>query len=310
MFSLKLINFCFLLFSVILYTRAERISKKKVVMLDNLLKYLGWTNLVETHYIKYYNTDYYLQTLIDTPTCVTNGDIKIRTLTVYLGCSYAKIIDNIFFIIRIATKECKIAIDKKRHFIDGFICTEELIKIIISSIAPMATMMKSAMYTLDSLHSRPWATSCIHHYMVYSLLGKIGNILDDLNIETLSRDDKSTYYSTLEILHLFASKTLRDVKSETKNYCEFVLYDNKYLLNEWSNEYRALIEQNEKLLFIKFLTKKIKHYTKTVITEKYFQLGFKFDPITEETFLPDLTKGQLEIELEFKLLNEEPLISI
>ncbi|XP_050526799.1 uncharacterized protein LOC126897322 isoform X7 [Daktulosphaira vitifoliae] len=306
MFSLKLVNFCFLLFSVILYTRADQISKKKVVMLDDLLEYLGWTNLVEIHYIKYYKTAYYLQTLIDTPTCVSKGNMKIRALTIYLGCSYAKIIDNIFFVISMATNECKIEIGKKRHFIDGFICTEELINIIIRSIAPMATMMKGAMDALDSLHMRPWATSGVPHYMVNSLLGKIGNILDDLNIGTLSRDDKSTYNSTLQIIHLFSLKTLKDVKSETKNYCEFVLYDNKYLFNEWFNEYKTLIEQNEKLLFIKFLTKKIKHYTKTVIIEKYFQLGFKFDPITEETFIPDITKRQLEIELEFKLSNEEP----
>ncbi|XP_050526797.1 uncharacterized protein LOC126897322 isoform X4 [Daktulosphaira vitifoliae] len=310
MFSLKLVYFCFLLFSVILYTRADRIKKKKLDMLDNLLKYTGWTNLVETHYITYYKTSYYLQTLIDTPTCVSKGNMKIRALTVYLGCSYAKIIDNIFFVISMVTKQCEKVIGKKRHLIDGFICTEELINMIIRSIAPMASLMKSAMDALDSLHTRPWATSGIPHYMVNSLLGKIGNILDDLNIETLSRDDKSTYYSTLQIIYLISLKTMNDVKCETKSYCEFVLFDNKYLLNEWTNEYKAFIEQNEKLLFIKFLTKKIKHYTKTVIIEKYFQLGFKFDPITEETFIPDLKEKKLEIELEFKLLNEEPLISI
>ncbi|XP_050543275.1 uncharacterized protein LOC126906635 [Daktulosphaira vitifoliae] len=299
MFSLKLVNFCFLLFSVIFHSKAIRSLKKNVDQLDNLLMYSGWNNLNELHFIKYYKTTYYLQNLIEIPTHVSHGDKKIRALSVYLGCSYAKIMNYLFFIISMATKKCDERIREEEVLIDGFICTEELIRIISRLIAPIATMMKGAMDALDLLHNRPWIISGNPYFLINPLLGKIENILDDLNKGTLSRDDLSTYYSKLKTIHLLFNKAMREVKSETIGYCKFVSYDTNYLWEEWSKEYKALIDQDVKLLFIKFLNKKITDYTRAVIIEKYFHLGFKFDPITEETFIPT-TMELIKLELEFK----------
>ncbi|XP_050543274.1 uncharacterized protein LOC126906634 [Daktulosphaira vitifoliae] len=298
MFSLRLVNFYFLLFSVIFYTKALRSLKKNVNQLDTLLTYSGWKNLNDVHFIKYCKTTYYLQNLIKIPTPILNGDKKIRALSIYLGCSYAKIMNYLFVVISIVTKICDERIKQEEVLIDGFICTEELINIISRLIVPMAIMMKGSMDALDLLHNKPWTTSDRPYYLVNPLLGKIGNILDDLNKPKLSRDDRSIYYSMLENLYVCCHRTLYEINIVTKNYCEFVPYDMNCLWEDWYQEYKALIDQNEKLFFIKFLTKKIKDYTKTVIREKYFHLGFKFDPITEETFIPT-PKEPKEPDLEF-----------
>ncbi|XP_050543298.1 uncharacterized protein LOC126906642 [Daktulosphaira vitifoliae] len=162
----------------------------------------------------------------------------------------------------------------------------------------MATLMKGAIEALDNIHNYP-LTILNKFFMISPLLEKIENILDELKEQNISRDDLTTYYSILQMVRLCSKNIIIVLQVQIKSYCEFVPCDTNDLWDEWSQEYEAFIDQDEKLLFIKFLTKKIKNYIKTVITENYFQLGFKFDPITEETFIPTPTEP-IDPELEFK----------
>ncbi|XP_050543273.1 uncharacterized protein LOC126906633 [Daktulosphaira vitifoliae] len=305
MFSLKLVNFYFFLFSMIFYTKSNRSNKKIIDQLDNLLMYSGWDNLSGLHCITYNNTLYYLSSLIEIPTEHIKGDRKIRALTVYLGCSYAKIMNSIFSVISMATQICEKKIKEENDLINGIIWKEEIINIISKFIIPMVTMMKGAMDALDLLHKRPWVFCVRPYYMANPILGEIEDILDNLNKQTLSCDNEFTILSTLQIIYTFSNKRIFNIVNETKGYCNFFRYDKNYLWEEWSKEYKSLNEQDVKLLFITFLTKKIKAYIKAVIIEKYFNLGFKFDPFTEETFIPTPTEP-IEPELEFKGTYEEP----
>ncbi|XP_050528535.1 uncharacterized protein LOC126898500 [Daktulosphaira vitifoliae] len=136
------------------------------------------------------------------------------------------------------------------------------------------------------------------------LLERIGDILDKLNERNLSRDDLSTYYWAFETIYSFSNSIIKDLKNETHSYCEFVPYNQNYLWEEWIQEYKAIIKHDEKLKFLKFLTRQFKYYIKTIIRENYFQLGFTFNPITEETLLP--TPNELYVQdLEFKATVDE-----
>ncbi|XP_050528534.1 uncharacterized protein LOC126898499 [Daktulosphaira vitifoliae] len=168
--------------------------------------------------------------------------------------------------------------------------------------------MKSAMDALDSLHYLPWAhfkENCKNQYIMSPLLEKIGDFSDKLNERTVSRNDIFTYSSVFKKIDLFSKNIKNELLFETNSYCEYASYNENYLWDEWIQEYNAIIKHDEKLVFLKFLTRKCNDYIKTVIIEYYFQLGFKYDPITEEIFLP--TPGELIIqELELKATDDEP----
>ncbi|XP_050544604.1 uncharacterized protein LOC126907396 isoform X3 [Daktulosphaira vitifoliae] len=304
MFSLKLIKITFLLFYVFLYTKAYKSTKKSMNQLDMLLKYPGWKNLNDVSSIQYHKKTYYLESLIETPTDRNIGETKIRALAIYLGCSYTKVINNIFSIILNWEDICINQNKEDSDLISRCMYTKELINKIAIFFVPIATLMKGAMDALDLLHHLPWTNFKIcdkKPYMISPVLDRIGNIFG----EFLPCDDRSTNSLTFEIVCNFCKRIIALLELETDTYCEFVSYDTNYLWNECVHEYRAFNNQGVKLMFFEFLTKKVETYTKTIIMEKYFQLGFKFDPITEETFIPT-PEELIELELEFKATDEEP----
>ncbi|XP_050544606.1 uncharacterized protein LOC126907397 isoform X2 [Daktulosphaira vitifoliae] len=214
---------------------------------------------------------------------------------------------NIFLIIIKWQEICKNKNKEDHDLLNGCIYAKELINIIAKLIVPIATLLKGAMDALDSLHQFPWAHFKMFRnkpFMIILLLDRIGYILDELNDPNLSCDDRSTNSSTFESVYKFFKSIIALLQVETGLFCEFVPSNRNYLWNEWVQEYR-IINQGEMLIFFKFLTRKIKYYIKTVIIELYFQLGFKFDPITEETFLPT-PEEPIDLDLEFKAIDEEP----
>ncbi|XP_050544610.1 uncharacterized protein LOC126907398 [Daktulosphaira vitifoliae] len=307
MFSLKLVNFSFLLFYVIIYSKAYNTSIKSMYLLDKLLNFPGWKNLNDVRSIEYRHKTYYLNNLIQTPTLKVKGEQKIRALTIYLSCTYAKVMNNIFSVIINWQKMYKEENKEEINLINRCIYTEELINTITTLIVPIATLLKGAIDTLDLLHHLPWATFKNYHQkpIISHLLDKIGCIFDQLNDSILSIDDRFTNCLTFNLVHIYFDKIIDELKHETDTFCEFVPYNSNYLWNKCIQEYRAFNNQGVQLIFFKFLTKKIKDYIKTVIVEKYFQLGFKFDPITNETFIQS-PKELFELELEFRATDEEP----
>ncbi|XP_050543780.1 uncharacterized protein LOC126906897 isoform X2 [Daktulosphaira vitifoliae] len=195
-------------------------------------------------------------------------------------------------------------LNDEKDIISGCICTEELVNMISIFIVPMITLMKDAIDALDLLHTKPLILCVMNNNIISILLKIIPNIIDKFNKQTLSRNEMSTYYQTLKIVKsYFETIIIKSVNEEINGYCEYVPYETNYLWNEWVQEFNDIIGKDIKLSFFKFLIRKIMFYVRSVIIEKYFQLGFKFDPITEETFLPiDPT----ELELEFKSIDEEP----
>ncbi|XP_050544601.1 uncharacterized protein LOC126907395 [Daktulosphaira vitifoliae] len=312
MSSLKLVNFSFLLCYAIFYSKAYTTSKNIINQLDNLLNfYPGWKNLNDLIAVKYYHKRHYLNSLIKTPTSKYKCESKIRVLTVFLECTYTKVINNIFSIIITWLQINETQNKEYNDLINGCIYTEVIKNIMAILIVPIAKLMKGALEALDLLHHLPWATTTKMYqhkkpYIMCLLLERIENILDELNDPILSCDDRSKNSSEIEIeiLFDFFVSIRKDLQKETDTLCEFVTYNTNYLWNEYVQEYRAIINQGVNLLFFKFLTKKIEVYIKTEIIEKYFELGFKFDPITEETFIPT-PEETLELELEFKAIDEE-----
>ncbi|XP_050538213.1 uncharacterized protein LOC126903775 [Daktulosphaira vitifoliae] len=306
MFSLKIVKIIFLLFYVILYTKTQNTTKIKILQLDTLLNYPGWKILNDVYSIKYLNKKYYLKSLIEIPTNRSKCIQKIRALTIYLGCTYGKVMNNLFSIIINMITICQEKILGEHDFLNGCIYTEELIDLIATFIVPTATLMKNAMDALDLLHDKPWFTftrNQKHYYIMSPLLETIANVLHKLNERSLSRDNISTYFWILDTVFDFFLKIIKNIKKEMLYYCTFVPYDTNYLWNEWNQEYKIIIDQGIKLIFFKFLIRKIKNYIKTEIIEKYFQLGFKYDSITEETFVPK-PKELIELD-EVNRLEEE-----
>ncbi|XP_050538809.1 uncharacterized protein LOC126904122 [Daktulosphaira vitifoliae] len=307
MFSLKLFMFIFLLLYVILYIKAHNSPESTIKQLDNLLKYPGWKNLNDVSSIKFCKKIQYVKNLIETPTHYYKGEQKIRALTIYLGCTYAKVMINIFSIIIKWQEICKNQNKEDDDLKNECIYTKELINIIAKLIVPIAILLKGALDALDLLHHFPWANFKMFRnkpYMIRLLFDRIGYILDELNDPSLSCDDTSTNSLTHEIVYKFFKSIIELLQVETGLFCEFVPSNTNYLWDEWVQAYRAINNQRVKLIFLKFLTIKIKDYIKTVILEKYCHLGFKFDPITEETFLPT-PEEPIDLDLEFKAIDEE-----
>ncbi|XP_050544665.1 uncharacterized protein LOC126907428 [Daktulosphaira vitifoliae] len=302
MISLKLYTFSFVLFSVILYTKPKPNLKKNVDQLDKLLSYPGWNNLNDLKFIKYYRKSYYIKNLIQTPTCRYKCDQKICALMLHLNCTYVKVLNNIFPVISNILQKCYKKIINENDFINGCICTEELIDIISLLIVPMAALMKGAIDSLDSIQQYPWKNNSWYYnnyYMMSSAIGEIGNIIDELNELSLSRDDVSTYTWTLSTINNFFLKIEGEINNKAVSYCKFVSFDKDELWKKWVQQYNVNINQGIKLVFVKFLTRKLKDYINTTIIGKYFQLGFKFDPFTEDTFIETLEE-HIDIELELK----------
>ncbi|XP_050545937.1 uncharacterized protein LOC126908096 isoform X1 [Daktulosphaira vitifoliae] len=300
MFSLKLYKFGILLFHMILYTKAEKGLKKSLIQLDTLLMFSGWKNLNDLIFINYYSSYHYPQTLIEIPTHLNKCNQKVRALTIYLGCTYAKVMNNLFSVISNIIQNCENIIKEEKRLINGYICTEEFISIISIVVVPMTTLMKGAMDALDLLHKRPWVTIDKPPYIFSALFERIENIINQLNKLTLTRYNISSYLEALKYIYSFSEKVIFDINNESSSYCNFVTYDINYLWNKWVQEHKVIIGQGVKLVFLEFLSRKIKGYVSTVIKEKYFKLGFKFDPITEETFIP-APHELIELELEFKV---------
>ncbi|XP_050545367.1 uncharacterized protein LOC126907805 [Daktulosphaira vitifoliae] len=303
MFSLKLIMYSFLIFYVILYTKSDRISIASINKLDKLLKYSGWLNKNDLFFVKYFNRTYCLRNLIETPTPKNKYNQKIRALTVFLGCSYAKVMNNLFLVISNIIQICKKKIITENEYLNVCFCTEELVNIISLLIVPLAKLMKGAMDNLDYMHSNPWILQS-NYYMMSPLLRDIENILDNLNERTLTRDNLSTYLWTLNTINDFFQKIKVNVDYQSLVFCRYVSNDENYLWNEWNQEYTSMINNGIPLEYFTFLIRKIKDYIETIIIEKYFQLGFKFDPITEESFIPTLSET-IELEMEFKAISNE-----
>ncbi|XP_050545365.1 uncharacterized protein LOC126907804 [Daktulosphaira vitifoliae] len=303
MFLLKLYIFNFVMFSVMMCTNSKT-NLEKVDQLDTMLMYSGWKNLNELISVTYYNRIYHLQNLINTPTHIHKVGQKIRALTIFIGCTYAKVMNDVLLIISKILKECQQIFRENIDITKGCICTEELINIISLFITPLATLLKGAMDTLDLLHALPLAYQK-HNYLVSPELGRMGDILFNLNIQTLSRNDISSYTRTLYNIEVFYDITLKSLYHDTEIFCEFVNFNTNSVWKEWEEEYKAIIYHNVKLEFLRFFKRKIKNYIKKIIIEKYFQLGFKFDPTTEETFLSTPNKS-IDLELEFKDIDEKP----
>ncbi|XP_050530659.1 uncharacterized protein LOC126899649 [Daktulosphaira vitifoliae] len=171
----------------------------------------------------------------------------------------------------------------------------------------MVTLMKGAMDALDLLQDKPLVTCDRIYYTLGILLGKIEDILDKFLERSLSRNDLYTYFSTLDIVDILLKTKISNVINKANIHCEFVPYDTNYLWNEWHQEYKNIINQGIKLVFIKFVTRKVEDYIRSVIIEKYFQLGFKFDPITEETFV---INEKIQLDLKFKATDGVVLMPI
>ncbi|XP_050546037.1 uncharacterized protein LOC126908166 [Daktulosphaira vitifoliae] len=263
--------------------------------------YPGWTKLNDLICIKYYRRKYNLQNLIKTNKYRYDGNPKIKITTIFLGCTYAKVIKNLCTVISNLIQDSKRKFYEMNDLINGFFCTEKLINIISLLIVPLATMFKGAMDALDLLLTNRWFNKK-YTYMKSSRLEKIGTIHDYLDKQILSRDDIFTYFWTLNVVDNFIKIIMAEINYDTAQYCEFVPFDTNYLWNEWNLEYKTIIDHGINLVFLKFLSNKIEYYIQTVIIQKYFQLGFKYDSITGETYI---TKpGELiELELELKATN-------
>ncbi|XP_050543529.1 uncharacterized protein LOC126906751 [Daktulosphaira vitifoliae] len=303
MFPLKIFTSSFLLYSVILYTNAKM---GLIEQLDKLLQYSGWNNLNDLKFIHYYKKPHFIQHLEATPTRIKNYDYKVRVLTIYLGCTYAKVMQNLYPIIRNLIQDCQRKFYIKNDFINGCFSTKKLLNIISSLIVPLATLLKGAMNTLYLLRNKPWCNMKSYSYMVSFRLEKFENIFDHINKHIQSHYNIFAYHEVLKTVDNFFIYIMSEINNDTTQFCVFVPFDKNCLWNECIQEYKPSIDVYLPLLFLEFITKKIKNYIQTVITEKYFHLGFIFDPITEETTLAT-SEDLMELELEFKETDEYPL---
>lgn len=282
MIPLALIKLCFFL-SVISSIEAGAALKSVVHKVDHMLSHLGWTELNDVINIRYQKKVFKSKDLMATPIHRDKCNFRLRCLTVYLGCTYGKTLKDILLVIRNLKENCENIFHTNLEKIYGYICTDKLIKIISTSIVPMVTLMRDAIIAFDLLHVKPMIFFENETAMYIALFKKIESIIDEINKQRLTREDVYTYFQVLNTIDSISGDQISRINEVLTQYCQFVPHKEDYLLKNWVEEYRAIIDPCTKSVFLR---KKLIDYVKTVIIEKYFQLGFKYDPVTEETYVP------------------------
>ncbi|XP_050536294.1 uncharacterized protein LOC126902740 [Daktulosphaira vitifoliae] len=269
-----------LIFSILMYIQIVNSLKDRI---NFLFKNDGWKNLTDVEYIINYNVQHTLQETLETPVTSNNYDTHIRSATIILGCSYANVLKTIFFIMDRFLEYCETLISSENENKYAYDCTIELINT-MPNLSYLATLMKGALVSIDKLHRRPMVNN--KRLILNDTTTRLCN-KGTLNILLPTQINRFNTEYALKSLKNYLAYNGLSLKNDLR-YCKLKYSDLDLLWQNFNTEYEFLEEKVNKEKLWSFICHKIKHFIDRTVTEKYNNLGFKFNSITKQTIL--LTK--------------------
>ncbi|XP_050534306.1 uncharacterized protein LOC126901682 isoform X3 [Daktulosphaira vitifoliae] len=273
----------YLILSVLLKIRAINMQNKKYVF-NKLLSQPGWRNLNGVTEAKYWTATY---TLLDILKGNINcDDTQIRGTTVYLGCSYAYVLQEVLYMINRFQNHCKENIIQNDFDQYAYNCIIE-VKDTLLNIHWMATLMKGAMDTIEKFHSVPWWTHVKNYYFLSNVFADIQNSFNSQNINNLAPIQKNFHIEEkLKTIEKVLTRINKEVNTDIKQRCKLKSLNYESLWENWEDEFNKQKSTAIKKPFYHFLGNKIANLMQSTIQDKYFGLGFDCNKETNETFLP------------------------
>ncbi|XP_050536278.1 uncharacterized protein LOC126902736 isoform X1 [Daktulosphaira vitifoliae] len=251
-------------------------------IINYLFKHSGWKNMTDVNYITYSRGHYTLQDIMYSN---YRHDKQIRCLTVFLGCSYANILKNIFFILSNFQHHCKYYSSHLENLNNyKYECTIELLKT-IPFITSLVKLLGGALEALDESVKSPVENDFIKKYISNTLIKELQNekilkLLPDLQVNQSNFDE-----TLLEVLSFIS-----EWNEELNKGMIICNINSESLTSFWHNlniEYYNMQLNGNNIKFYNFLRFKIITISQRAIQEKYVNLGFKSNPYTNKTFIPD-----------------------
>ncbi|XP_050521403.1 uncharacterized protein LOC126894416 isoform X5 [Daktulosphaira vitifoliae] len=271
----------FCIFFLFLHTEGTHNKKKNADIINNFLHLPGWKNINDVESIQYRCKRHKLNEVINQTVTLNECNNFIRLSTIFLGCSYARDLYIMFFVLLNFQKHCCQLLESGNIYVVYNSTMTLLAK--MNEIVRMGKFMKGALYAIEKYHTVPIN---IHKRNRFILRKVLTNLQENEELKKLfnfyiSMDSiKSTLLSIADIVR----QRKRELK-EDLSFCELKPFDLDLLWNIWNMEFNTLKSQRIYQEFYIFLNDKIINLIQTTIWKKYIELGFKFDLNSSQTFL-------------------------
>ncbi|XP_050531372.1 uncharacterized protein LOC126900037 isoform X2 [Daktulosphaira vitifoliae] len=263
--------------------------------------------MTDVNYITYLKCNF---TLIDIIQNTYRYDKQIRCMTLLLGCSYANILKNIFFLLNNFHDHCKYFTNHKNLNSYKYDCTIELLKT-IPFLTSLVIHMGGALEALDKTHKRPVENNHIKQFILNTLLKELQNekilkLLTLSQINQLNVDEK--------LLKILSYITEWDVDLNIgMNICNINSESHISLWKDLSNVYNNTHKDESNIKLYNYMNYKIVKFSQWAIQEKYVNLGFIFNTANNKTSVPALQESTEEeyfqdpTNTSTQLMNEETI---
>ncbi|XP_050545356.1 uncharacterized protein LOC126907796 isoform X1 [Daktulosphaira vitifoliae] len=204
--------------------------------------------------------------------------INTRVATLFLACTYGKILKKILFIINHFVQHCKKSFENKYNNY-GYFCTNIFLDTIYN-LVPMTTKMKGAMDAIESFHYKPWYNNRTTHYIFSKTFTLLKEIPENYKKSLISQNDPLSNKKILIYCNRFFSDRKNEVELDINMFCEVVP---ECLKSAWANlleKYNNILKNKQEIYFYDFLHKEINEIIKSSIEEKYDKFGFTYDQDT------------------------------
>ncbi|XP_050546667.1 uncharacterized protein LOC126908541 [Daktulosphaira vitifoliae] len=274
MFSIKLHEVCVLLLYVIeVFVKAKNTStQRNATIINSICQNDGWQHLTDVDNVKYGNQTFKLNDI----TAISNrflSNKKVHAAALFLLCTYANDLRNIFYMVIYYSHECQgVFIQEKNRYE----CTKDLLNI-IKKITLLATVMKESLISLDALYSTPLKTTT-DDYILYCYLSSLQKVENTIFREAPSENNPNTCNQILENIKFIFPNMIKDINVKIQDkpkMCNFKIPSAK--TQDYKNVYTIKNKQKKNFNF-ENLKKKLDNEIKKIVIEKYYKLGFYFNP--------------------------------
>ncbi|XP_050536275.1 uncharacterized protein LOC126902733 isoform X6 [Daktulosphaira vitifoliae] len=271
--------------------------------INSLFKHSGWKNMTDVNYITYLRHNYILQDIIQN---TLRYDKPIFCITLILGCSYANILKNIFFILNYFQNHCRYYSREENLINYKYNCTVQLLRT-IPLLTSLVIYMGSALDALDKTDKHQTESNDLKNF----ISSKLVNVLQDKNVLKLLpllQINLSNYEEALlKVLSLIV-----EWNEELNNGMSICNINSESLTSLWhnlNNEYHNMQLSGSNIEFYNFLRFKIMTICQWAIQEKYVNLGFKFNTDTKETLIPDLLESSEQEHFEDPIIASTQMLN-
>ncbi|XP_050546668.1 uncharacterized protein LOC126908542 [Daktulosphaira vitifoliae] len=274
MFSIKLHEFCvLLLYVIVVFVGAPNVStQRNAAIINSICENDGWQHFTDVESVKYDKQTFeFSHITINSDRFSSNK--KVQAAALFLLCTYANDLKKIFSMVIYYCHECQgVFIQEK----DPYECTSDLLKI-IKKITLLATVMKESLISLDALYGTP-LKSTLDDYILYCYLSSLQKVENTIFREAPSENNPNTCNQILENIKFIFPNMIEDINREIQvkpKICHFKIPSAK------TEDYKKVytIKNNQKKNFnFENLKKKLDNEIKKIVIEKYYKLGFYFNP--------------------------------